>query len=201
MLVRESSGARGTSGFSLVELLITLTIVGILLAVGVPSFNDWITNLRLRGTADGIQNGLQLARNFALQRNSAVRFQLVDQLSSSCVLSTNGENWIISLDDPTGLCDEPPSDTVAPRVLQTKPGAEGNSQATINANQSSVVFNGLGRVTPPPAANITIQVSKPSHGLCVAAGGPVRCLNIVVTAGGQIRMCDPALAATDPQGC
>jgi type IV fimbrial biogenesis protein FimT len=32
-------------------------------------------------------------------------------------------------------------------------------------------------------------------------GGPIRCLRIMVTLGGQIRMCDPALAVGDAQAC
>jgi len=70
----------------------------------------------------------------------------------------------------------------------------------VAATQSVVVFNGLGRVTPVPAGNIDIDISNPSGGACAAAG-PMRCLRIRVSTGGQIRMCDPILASTDPQGC
>ena len=38
-------------------------------------------------------------------------------------------------------------------------------------------------------------------GDCPATAGQRRCLRVVVSAGGQIRMCDPALAASTPQGC
>jgi type IV fimbrial biogenesis protein FimT len=60
------------------------------------------------------------------------------------------------------------------------------------ATQSAVVFNGLGRITPIPAANITIDVTNPNTTFA---------LRVVVSPGGQVRMCNPAFAATDPQGC
>ena len=36
---------------------------------------------------------------------------------------------------------------------------------------------------------------------CVVDNGEMRCLNIVVTSGGQIRMCDPAVASGDSRAC
>jgi type IV fimbrial biogenesis protein FimT len=65
------------------------------------------------------------------------------------------------------------------------------------------VFNGMGRITPaPPAAGLSIDVTNPVGGTCAALGGPMRCLKVVATSGGQTRMCDPALAlANNPRGC
>ncbi|MCC6472780.1 MAG: hypothetical protein IT514_03450, partial [Burkholderiales bacterium] len=44
--------------------------------------------------------------------------------------------------------------------------------------------------------------TNPSGGACAADGGPMRCLNVLVSPGGQIKMCDPAVAATgDTRRC
>jgi type IV fimbrial biogenesis protein FimT len=69
-----------------------------------------------------------------------------------------------------------------------------------------VAFNGLGRITPTPAGTITYDISNPTGGTCLAAGGKMRCLRLEVSASGQVRMCDPNLPAAtasnpDPQGC
>jgi len=61
-----------------------------------------------------------------------------------------------------------------------------------------VVFNSLGRV---PAGNVNIDVSSATGAACAANGGPVRCLRMVVSPGGQIRLCDPALRPGDAQAC
>lgn len=194
-------------GFSLIELLITVVIVGILAAIGAPALSSWIQNGKIRATAEAIQNGLQLARAEAVHRNAPVRFQLTTTTDNTCALSATSSNWVISLDDPTDpaisatLCASAPSDTAAPRIIQVRPSAESSGNTVVAATQSTFIFNGLGRLT---GAADTISISNPAGGACAtiaAPGEPMRCLNVVVTAGGQIRMCNPAKASTDPQGC
>jgi type IV fimbrial biogenesis protein FimT len=50
----------------------------------------------------------------------------------------------------------------------------------------------------------TYQITS-VNGACLSAGGNVRCLNIVVSPGGQMRMCDPSRTSTannnDPMAC
>jgi type IV fimbrial biogenesis protein FimT len=89
----------------------------------------------------------------------------------------------------------------APRVIQRRAGNDGSRNAQVNAGLSSVTFNSLGRVTPVPAGNIAINVSNPSAGTCEADGGTVRCLRIVVSPAGQVRMCDPNTTSPDPRAC
>lgn len=187
-------------GASLVELIIGLVIVGILLAMGVPAFGSWIQNTKIRTTAEAIQNGLQLARAEAVHRNDLIRFQLMDSVTNTCAFSTTSSNWLVSMDDPSGACASTPSDTVAPRIIQLRSAAEGSTNVVVAAGQSAVVFNGLGQVTPVPAGTISINLTNLTGGACAPAG-PMRCMRVEVSTGGQIRMCDPALASTDPQGC
>jgi type IV fimbrial biogenesis protein FimT len=189
-------------GATLVELMIGLTIVALLMAMGAPSFFTWIQNSQIRTSAEAIQNGLYLARGEAVRRNTTTRFQMTTTLDSSCALSASGTNWVVSLDDPSGSCNSAASDTVAPRIIQTRSGAEGTTKAVVVAAQASVAFNGLGRVTPAPVGNIDIDISNPTGGSCATASAAgMRCLRVRVSAGGQIRMCDPIFASTDPQGC
>ena len=55
------------------------------------------------------------------------------------------------------------------------------------------------RLNPGNIANF--DLSNPEGGTGVTAGGPMRCLRVVVNTGGQIRVCAPALPNTNPQGC
>ena len=57
----------------------------------------------------------------------------------------------------------------------------------------------VGRVTP--AADTTINITNSSGGTCTASGGPIRCLRVTITAGGQIRMCDPAATTGTAAAC
>ena len=201
-----------THGFTLIELLTTLAVVALLLFVGLPSMNTWLQNQQLRTSAESLQAGLQFARAEALRRNAPVRFQLVDTLTAACVLSDTGTNWIVSLQDPTGLCDQVPSDTAAPLTIQTRSGAEGTPNAVIAGTNgaapgpvvaaNTVTFTGLGRVSGAVASPITrINVRNTNGGACQPAG-PMRCLRLDISTAGQVRMCDPAVTDnTDPRFC
>ncbi|WP_158592356.1 GspH/FimT family pseudopilin [Noviherbaspirillum sedimenti] len=72
-------GRNGRSlGFSLVELMVTLAIAAILLAVGVPSFRDFVLNQRVKTASSQIFYALTLARSEAIKRNAEVRVQKVN---------------------------------------------------------------------------------------------------------------------------
>jgi type IV fimbrial biogenesis protein FimT len=124
-----NSGLRAMRGFTLVELMLALAILGILTMLALPSLATWIQNTQLRTAAEGMNAGLTLARAEALRRNTVVRFQLVDTLTSSCGFTVNGTNWVVSLADTTGACDVDPSDTTAPQIIQKRSGNEGSSSA------------------------------------------------------------------------
>lgn len=194
--------AHSQHGTTLVELLIGLAIIAVLFSLGSPAFFSWIQNSQIRTAAEAIQNGLHLARGEAVRRNTSVRFQLTSTVTATCALSTTGGSWVVSQDNPAGACNSTPSDTVAPRIIQIRSSAEGSSNAAVAAGQATIIFNGLGRVTPVPAGDIDIDITNPTGGACAtAATDGMRCLRIRVSTGGQIRMCNPILAATDPQGC
>ena len=49
-------------GVTLIEMLIGLTVLGILLMLGMPSYTTWIQSTKIRAAAESLQAGLQLAR-------------------------------------------------------------------------------------------------------------------------------------------
>jgi type IV fimbrial biogenesis protein FimT len=59
-------------GLTLMELMVTVAILAILVALAVPSFNAFLAKGRLSGAAEALAQDLQLARSEALRRNDAV---------------------------------------------------------------------------------------------------------------------------------
>jgi len=173
--------ARAAAGMSLIELLIGIVIVGVLLALGVPSFTAWLQNTQVRNAAESISNGLQLARANAIQRNKSVTFTMNGPDSS----------WSVSIDAPSAL---------EPATVQSRSAAEGTPNAVIATTDPTITFDGLGKTNLPAAA--TIQVTNPTGGACGTGSGEMRCLNLTVAVGGQIKMCDPqVLTAGDSRRC
>jgi type IV fimbrial biogenesis protein FimT len=164
------------AGFSIIELCIGLAVLAMLIAFAVPGMRGWLLNSQLRSTAESIQNGLQLARSEAVRRNVFVTFTL------------NGVGWTATWVNTGGVT----------QTIQTGT-TESAGKSEVAASQNPVVFSGVGRVTP--AADTTINITNSSGGTCVAAGGPMRCLRVTITAGGQIRMCDPAATAGTAAAC
>lgn len=193
--------ARRQAGVTLVEAMIGLTLAGILIALAVPSFQSGNQNRQIRTAAEAIQNGLQVARTEALRRNRVVKFELV---------APNG--WRVGCDpvDPTVIDGQP----ACPETLQARDASEGSRNAavdrlTVNVGTGAesgsfeeLKFTPLGRVSSLSAVNNAVfRVTNPQGGPCSAQGGEMRCLAIIVTTAGQIRMCDPAVGAPDPRAC
>jgi type IV fimbrial biogenesis protein FimT len=204
--------SRTQSGVTLVELMIGLVIMALLIMIGLPNMSIWLNNSQIRTTGETLLAGLMLARTEAVKRNQIVRFQMVSDLTSGCVISTGGRSWVVSLDDPTGTCDAAPGEPAPgdppPRILQARSGDEGTARAVPAATPAAVAyFNGLGRLTSPGGvANMTrVDISNPTGGACEnpdGSGGPMRCLRINISIGGEAKMCDPAVTnVTDPRIC
>src|SRR4029077_202013 len=63
-------------GFTLVELMVGLTIIGIVIAMGMPGFTTYLQGSKLANSAYSYLSGIQLARAEAIRRNVPVQFIL-----------------------------------------------------------------------------------------------------------------------------
>ena len=199
-------------GFSLIEMLVGLVILALLLTFGMPQYAIFLANAKLRATTDNLANGLQTARAEAVNRNARVELVLtqddpIEILVNGLTSTTGGValinlNWVIREWLPV---------TGNYRFIEGKMGMEGSGQvdatpvkitssSTDAAYDGRISFNGFGALST--AQTITFQVTNPAGGNCAAAGGPMRCLNVSVSPGGQIRVCDPKITdAKDTRIC
>lgn len=201
-------------GFTLIELMVVLVIFAILLALGMPVYQGWAARTKVRVAGESLLSGLVTARMQALQLNSQVHFYLTNNLTAACALSNTGSSWIVSRDSPAGKCNIAPSDTVDPRIIQSRSGSEGGTAPQIsalnatNAAANRIIFSGLGRTVLTDSAGVNtnpisrIDITFPSAGACEHSGGTVRCLRLLIGNGGEARLCDPVVtAASDPRLC
>ncbi|HEX4859019.1 MAG TPA: GspH/FimT family pseudopilin [Usitatibacteraceae bacterium] len=68
----DGAGARAASGFTLLEVMIVLAVVGILAAVAVPNFSAFVKSSRLRSATSGLYEAMVLARSEAIKRGANV---------------------------------------------------------------------------------------------------------------------------------
>jgi type IV fimbrial biogenesis protein FimT len=57
------------AGFTLAELMMTIVIGAILIAIAVPAINNWLPNYRLRTAARDLYSNMQKAKMEAVRRN------------------------------------------------------------------------------------------------------------------------------------
>jgi type IV fimbrial biogenesis protein FimT len=195
---KASACARLQNGFTLVELMVGIVVVGILFALSAPSFRNGLQSSQVRTSAESILNGLQLARSEAVGRNTTVQFTLSGTTNVNSSWTVACANAVADLNGD-GKADCPGAGLVAPlsTFIQQRSGSESTPNAVVNTSAQTVTFTGLGRAQN----SMTLNVTNPTGGTCARANGPMRCMCILVSTGGQARMCDPNLANTDPQGC
>lgn len=185
------------AGFTLVELMVTVVLLGILAMFAYPSFSNFIQNGQIRASAESVMSGLQLARAESIRRNAMVEFRLLNTLRGQSV--PGGTDWSV-------LAASPETPTVFDQMVQTRSEEASSSIAragvadaagaeTAQAGDglpATIAFTGLGRLSTATAVR-QIDVTGTSQ---------ARPLRIVLDPGGDIRLCDPALSiAVNPQGC
>jgi type IV fimbrial biogenesis protein FimT len=199
------SAPHRSRGMTLIELLIGLAIVGLLLGIGMPAFNAFIANSKVRSAAEALQSGLALARSAAMGRNQNVEFVLTNDVVDlgnvgTFTPATNGIHWVIRvLDAGTGTYE----------LVESKSGYEGSGQTEgtttsvqVAASNATITFRGLGG-TQGMASAATFDFSNPGAGAChtTATPAPIRCLRVQVSIAGQVRLCDPSTTIPDTRAC
>jgi type IV fimbrial biogenesis protein FimT len=198
----------GQRGFNLIEVMVTLTVLAVLITLGAPGFSDWINTQRIRSSAEAIVNGMQIARGEAIKQNLPVVLGLEPGL---------GTGWTVC-PATVAPCDSTTPAPPAPNsYIQQKAAQETASNAFLTASSTPspqpqvpatlITFSPLGAVLPQnldgsaPIVQVDVYYNDPA--LCSANGGTMRCLRVVATAGGSIRMCDPTptVVAPDPRAC
>jgi len=179
--------AEASAGFSLIELMIVLSVLSILFAVGMPAFGRLLHDIEIRGSAEGLRAGLQKARTEAVTRNALVRISFTNVSGRPA--------WTLGCVRSSLRCPATISSFGANRDTQIRWGAARSddqialSTALIPGHRlpSGVTFNALG-TAPGVETNTDASRIDVTH----AINEKARRLVLMITAAGAIRLCDPS---------
>lgn len=129
------------NGFTLIETLVVIAVVGILIALAAPSFQSVIMKNKVQAAASEFQSAMALARSEAVKRGGDARITVVaNSLSSGSAVWTSG--LTVFYDTTTNANgNAPPSD--ASKLIMKTSAMDPDVLATVNFN--AVTFNGFGR--------------------------------------------------------
>jgi type IV fimbrial biogenesis protein FimT len=132
--VRRARGEREAAGFTLIEMLVGLSIMSLVGALALPSVRTMIDSAQLIAASNGFVSSLQLARSEAIKRQD--RVVLCKTADGIMCASTGGweQGWIIFRDaNNNGLRE------AAEPILHRQLALPGTLRLTGNANVAAYV--------------------------------------------------------------
>jgi type IV fimbrial biogenesis protein FimT len=122
-ILRPRPAPRRRRGFTLVELLVTVAVAGVLLALAAPMLRDFVTSRAVASQASDLVATLRYARGEAMKRTNAVSVCRMDAANAQTCSTAPGpwRYWMVFVDrDTRGVFD---SGDMKLRVENTAPAA------------------------------------------------------------------------------
>lgn len=164
------------SGFTLIELMVTLTVAAILLAIGIPSFQQMIRNQRITAASNDFLAAIFLTRSEAISRGTRVD-----------LVPTGGgtdwtQGWVVFIDEN----DNQKPDKGERIIFSHGPVPDG-MEIQSNLNGQYISYTGAGRTR----TNASSQA--PQFGSLLFRWDQQQERKIIINFLGRARICNPAL--------
>lgn len=200
--MRASCSTGREPGFTLIEMLFTLSLTAITLSIAVPSFAKMNADVRTRSTAEQLAGALRLAQVSAVTRNRPAAFVLTDAApDADATARANGRNWLVKFLPPTASRGEAGSAD----LIQVATVARQNRVTLTGPAQ--VCFDALGMQasTRGAAGDPSNACSMPGddHGgptsFLVSRTDATRQFKVHVYRTGRVDICDAAQERAQPR--
>ena len=143
-------GSLQQSGFTLIELMVTMAVLAILAVVAVPSMTMLINGNRLSGMNDELTASVQLARSEAIRRNARVTL-CGSADGTTCAAVTDWDRWIVLGRDNASGTDQVIRDNDAIGPVQVSGPAAG------------IVFRPSGRIDAEEQLIACVPTTSPNQ--------------------------------------
>ena len=157
----------GEAGFTLLELIVVLAILGLVTAIGTPNVVSWLARLRSRAAADEVVSVLQSARLQAIARNTRLQACLYRDATPHDFLALRSLD-ALQPDCPAAPAPSNPAYAAFRRTMTELPGVR-----IVRTTRRSFVFGSRGTAT---AGSFTLETIVDGHQrkIIVAPNGRIR---------------------------
>jgi len=138
-------------GFTLLEMMIAVVIIGVVVKIAVPNFQVWVSNRRLRDNMSQIEMDIQTARMTAINRNVPVSVMFNQIASQYTVFIDDGQGGGTARD----LAQNGTETTLIQRTLKT-----GITFSSVDFNGGgALLFSPRGFRSAPSAGNSYLELT------------------------------------------
>lgn len=184
------------AGVTMIEMCLTLLVLAIVMALGMPSTARWVHQWQIRASAESLRSALQKSRAEAIARNTKINITLGD--------SAGLPQWRIGCVRVSALCPGNLHAQVASAAGRIRWGAA-SAAAAANLSVALVSGTGLpGNVEYHPLGDAPRIVSGSDIAridVLHSSDGAAGRLVVRIDSAGNVSICDPALPVSDPRGC
>jgi type IV fimbrial biogenesis protein FimT len=189
------------AGFTLLEVMVAITVLALLLGIGVPGFRDFVRNSRMTAATNDIVTDFSIARSEAVKRRVPVTLCKSQNLTACDVAAAGAfRTWIMFVDDAdpavaAGTDGNGVVDT-GEVILRQRTIAD-TITVTTNANARRVTFLPSGYPNAAAGGNVTDFVLCDERGNETSVGGnsAARAVQILPT-GRPVAVRDKAMITT-----
>lgn len=179
---------KNNSGFTLIEIMVTIAIVGIFASIALPSFSKLIESNRISTATNELVSNLLLTRSEALKRRNSTTL-CPSSNQTSCNTTDYSAGWIVFLDcDGDGVIDISGTDTDGNPLVTgcasddsdkiIKVSDSFDSIAMTNNAQNRITFNFTGRPTGVSTFSIGRAAGTATKQVSINLVGRIKAINI-----------------------
>lgn len=140
------------SGFTLIEMLFVVALLGLLLSIGAPALQTMVINNRISTAAGDLMSDLTFARATAIARSQRIGV-CASSDQATCTGSSFSQGWIIYVDANANGNFDVATDT----IVRVRDALAGSLTVTPSPSALGIVF----RPSGPADAARTFQICKP----------------------------------------